>query len=341
MARSGNCPELCSCGAYCTLIHHRLLPDGRPAYHICQTCDSKTADVAENLNVDDPTKELLHAAFDVPAMLQRRGYEKSGSEQAWYKVFRREPTDLDLMIEVKRRGMGGEASEGDIVYDITLYDYPVHENPEKHWRPFVYRYARNNAQIERVLKILETRIRANNLRGVRNDESLPVAPMPPEDDPEQVIKSHEKGLLLPELERLGFTPRREQGVETLYGEDIQRYWYKTYRAPDGKGHALSVFFFGGQTPEVYASTYNFDTKVWIKGDERPNSPAQSQAGFSAIIRDLDDAMQRSIAVSLPFDQETEMMRRVMAHHRRWWDDTLDYLVRQGGIPGRMGPGQPA
>ena len=130
-------------------------------------------------------------------------------------------------------------------------------------------------------------------------------------------------------------------METLYGEDIQRYWYKTYRAPDGKGHALSVFFFGGQTPEVYASTYNFDTKVWIKGDERPNSPAQSQAGFSAIIRDLDDAMQRSIAVSLPFDQETEMMRRVMAHHRRWWDDTLDYLVRQGGIPGRMGPGQPA
>ncbi|MCY2950426.1 MAG: hypothetical protein NTU53_00415, partial [Planctomycetota bacterium] len=191
MARSGNCPELCPCGAYCTLIQHRLLPDGTPAYHICQTCDSKTADVAENLNVDDPTKELLHAAFDVPAMLQRRGYEKSGSEQAWYKVFRRGPTDLDLMIEVKRRGMGGEASEGDIVYDITLYDYPVHENPEKHWRPFVYRYARNNAQIERVLKILEARIRANNLRGVRNDESLPVAPVPPEDDPEQVIKSHE------------------------------------------------------------------------------------------------------------------------------------------------------
>jgi hypothetical protein len=48
MARSGECSELCSCGAYCTLIHYRL-PDGTlmPRYHVCQTCDNSTAAVEE------------------------------------------------------------------------------------------------------------------------------------------------------------------------------------------------------------------------------------------------------------------------------------------------------
>lgn len=46
MGRAGECEELCPrCGAYCTLRHYHL-PSGvqMPQYHICQTCDTKSAD---------------------------------------------------------------------------------------------------------------------------------------------------------------------------------------------------------------------------------------------------------------------------------------------------------
>ena len=46
MGRPTDCLEHCShCGAYCTLLHYRL-PNGvqMPQYHICQTCDVKSAE---------------------------------------------------------------------------------------------------------------------------------------------------------------------------------------------------------------------------------------------------------------------------------------------------------
>ena len=123
-------------------------------------------------NLDDPTPELLHSTFDVPTILKRMGYERHGEQQEWSKDFRRYPTDLDLMIGVRRRGLGGESNEGDALYDITLYIYPVHDNPEKRWSEVAHRYSRNNLQLERVLKVLEARIKANNLRGIVPDPDI-------------------------------------------------------------------------------------------------------------------------------------------------------------------------
>lgn len=166
---------------------------------------------------------------------------------------------------------------------------------------------------------------------------------PPEDEPTDVIKQHEKGLLLPEMERLGFTFRRERGVETIYGDEIPRWWYKTYEAPDQSRHALNIYFWGGQTPEVQANVYDGQNNQWFKHgeDHSPKSPAQNQAHLSAIVRDLDAAMQRNAPLNLPPPQEFEAIKRVIAHHSQWWEDTLDYLVNQGGIRGQIGPGQPA
>lgn len=167
-------------------------------------------------------------------------------------------------------------------------------------------------------------------------------PVPPEDEPTGVIKSHEKGLLLPELERLGFTARREKGQEWVYGDEIPRWWYKVY--DEANRQALYIYFWGGQTPEVQANVYDKLAQAWFKHgeDSSPRSPAQSQAHLSAIVRDLDAAMQRMTPLNLPVAEQYEGIKRVLAHHRKWWDDTLDYLIQQGNtLPGRMGPGQPA
>jgi hypothetical protein len=168
-------------------------------------------------------------------------------------------------------------------------------------------------------------------------------PVPPEDEPTDVIKQHERGLLLPELERLGFTYRREKGQEWVYGDEIPRWWYKVYN--EQTRHALYVYFWGGQTPEVQANVYDSEKREWFKHgeDSSPRSPAQSQAHLSAVVRDLDAAMQRMDPLNLPVTEQYASIKRVLDHHRKWWDDTLDYLINtQGGtLPGRMGPGQPA
>jgi len=467
--------------------------------------------------VDDPTPQFIETTFDVPTILKRMGYERHGEQPEWSKDFRRFPTDLDLMIGVRRRGQGGEANEGDVVYDITLYRYPTHDNPEKNWKEIANRYARNNVQVERALKALEARIKANNLRGIVPDrrlaealaEGVVPAPVPPEDDPDllihdytqrtsddpdkpveikshthgsakreleklgfqysttalkhkvfgepevpefwhkrypksvgqvlfirifpeyvkssvdlnfrtrympqttflassggitvtlrgipqfiaivkeldavmrakhktqeqekqaleqvaqrhsptvesvpppepdpddptDVIKSHAKPLLSGELTRLDFKTKRPPRLEWYYSVQLPRSWWKQYPATDGKVHALSLYFISGQTPEVRANNWNFEAKAWYQRgkDMTSDAPAQNEAHFCAIIRDLDDAMMRCAAASLPPDQEHEALQRILKHHRKWWDDTLDYLIRtqHGTIPGRIGPGEPA
>jgi hypothetical protein len=524
----------------------------------------KVVEDTDDLNVDDPTPEFMQATFDVPTILKRLGYERSGTAE-WTKIFPRMPTDQDLMVEVKRVGHGGEENEADVVYDTTVYRYPVHDNPNRSWVPLAYRYQRNNKQLERVLHKIEDRIRRNNLRGIcadvddppvrveeasketvdypaiyadgriftgpshyhiithledakiplngtvlhgwwtsrnrflatdidvnelirldprfnqrtgedpgvrgeelpkakkltgvrevheslddpesfvrnfvdkdlgvtflihksgddsvyaqppfrddwiiysddkempddynqddpewergtrtfegylrqRNDqwiayskktpakplgafpttgeaayavykfnrkqkESLDVPPPPPEpdpDDPNDVIKSHEKSLLPAELKRLNFSPRPEQGKGWLYGVEMPRYWWNRYPATDGKIHGLYVYFIDGQTPEVRANNWNFNAKAWFqRGNEAPTDcPAKSEAHFCAIIRDLDEAVKRCAADSLSPEREHEALENVLNHHRKWFDDTLDYVAKSG-LPGRIGPGQPA
>lgn len=308
--------------------------------------------VKESLDVPDPMTYVTDT-FNVPELLKRMGYQRSTLLHEpdweeipfeWHKVFNRMPTELDLMVEVKRRGLGGEENEGDVVYDITLYQYPVNDNPNKQWMPLVYRYGRTNLQLERVLKKLEERIKANNLRGIR-DEVQESVPIPPEDEPENVLPSAEKSLVTAELKRLNFGPKPEYNKEWIYGEEMPRFWYNTYKGADGSNRALYIYFIGGQKPEVQTRNYNADAKAWFqRGKEPPpTAPAQSQAHLAAIIRDLDNAMQKSAADSLPVEQEFEAIERVIQHHRQWWEDTLDYLIHtQGGVlPGRVGAGRPA
>jgi len=297
-------------------------------------------------DVDDPSPELMQAAFDMPTILQRMGYfEAKSNPPAWIRTFR-QSTPQQITVEVKRRGLGMEQNPHDALWDITLYQNKYDQN-KGHYvsEPVVYRYGRTNVNIERVLKMLHARIDTNNLRSIRDDvaESLPEPP--PEDEPTDVIKSHEKNLLAGELKRLDFGPKPEQGIEWIYGVEMPRYWWNRYTAADGKIHGLNIYFIGGQQPEVRANNWNFEAKAWFqRGNETTSdSPAQNEAHFCAIIRDLDAAMKRSAADSLSPEQEHDAIQTILKHHRKWWDDTLDYLIntKSGTIPGRIGPGQPA
>ena len=272
--------------------------------------------------VDDPSPEFMQATFDVPAILKRRGYERHGTQDQWSKVFRWMPTNPDTMIEVRRRGAGGEQNEGDIVYDTTLY-----RTCDNTWTPVAHRYQRNNKNLEPMLIALEARAKTNQLRGIvadpqpELDEALPLPKADPDllpdpDDPTDALKSHAQGLAA-ELMRLGFKPKPERGVEQVYGEQIPRLWWNKYAGADSKPHSLSFNFSGGQTPEVQARNYNIDAKAWFqKGKEPPlSAPARSGAHLAAIIRDLDRAMKQSAADSLPPEQEHEALARVIHHHR--------------------------
>lgn len=169
--------------------------------------------------------------------------------------------------------------------------------------------------------------------------------IPPEDEPSNVIPAAEKGLLLPELKRLNFVQSKKvKDTVWIYGHEIPRYWHKTYQAADGKTHALYVLFYGGQKPEIQTRNYNTDANDWYQRgkDAPPQAPAETEAGLSACLRDLDAAMTQSAADSLPPDQEYDAIKRVVDHHRKWWDDTLDYLIQnRDQIRGRIGPPQAA
>ena len=305
-------------------------------------------------DIDDPSPEFIHAAFNVPTILKRLNYERSSTEEAWFKVFRGWPEKLDYMIEVKRRGFGGEQNEGDIIYDITLYNDPGNPDPTFKWAPIAHRYQRNNKQIERVLKILEDRIKTGKLRGIVDDpdpghEDLDEAldepvpdPAPDPDDPADVLKAHEHGLLEGELKRLAFEAVFAQGITHLYGRPIIDYWTKQYQAADGSQHALYLYFMSGNKPALRANNWNAVAKAWYqRGKEAPTDAlGKSEAHFCAIIRDLDDAMQRSAADSLSPEQEHERVEAILKHHRAWYDQILVNWDKQG-ITGRIGPGEPA
>ena len=147
----------------------------------------------ENVDdVDDPSPALLSDAFDVPTILKRRGYERHGDDYAWTKVFRN-LGGIDYHIEVRQRGYGGGA-DGSSLYDTTLYHFLP---GTKEGAPIAERFARNNKNLEPMLKALEARVaaRGNQLRGIAADPDEVVESVDP-DDPENVIGKGGKWIIV-------------------------------------------------------------------------------------------------------------------------------------------------
>lgn len=174
-------------------------------------------------------------------------------------------------------------------------------------------------------------------------EKQPAPPQPDVDDPVDVLKAHEHGLLEGELNRLAFEPVFNHAITHLYGRPLIDYWTKEYKAADGTLHGLYLYFLSSHRPMLRANNWNTLTKAWYqRGKEWPtDAVGKTEAHFCAIIRDLDGAMTRSAADSLTPEQEHEAVEAVLKHHRQWYDDAVQSLGAQGQITGRMGPGQPA
>ena len=290
-------------------------------------------DVPLDEGIDDPSPEFIHAAFDVPTILKRMGYERHGEQQEWSKDFRRSPTDLDLMIGVRRRGQGGEANEGDVIYDITLYIYPVNDNPEKRWKEIANRYGRNNLQVERVLKMLEARIKANNLRGLLPYLAVAEAVTPDPDDPEMTLAAHTQDLVAnpdepakinahphgeaeAELQVLGFTASWVAGKNTVFGEpEIPNFWSKRYAPNGSSGRALFIQIKpDAESVKLMARTRTMSVPVTVK--------PRSMAHVITIIKALDAVMQQAQS----FQEEINGVLGVLDHHRQWCNEALDAPV---------------
>jgi len=197
----------------------------------------------------------------------------------------------------------------------------------------------------------------DRMRRLHLEAATPAVPVPEPDpdDPEDVVRSHEKGLVVPELNRLGFKAgtKDKELLAIFYNEEnVPRYWYKGYEAPDGTMHAAYFFFFGGQSPEVHANVYNYRAKAWFNDNDAPPPTVhpQSHAAMSAFIRDVDKMMERNAAENLPPEQERESVQKIASHYSDWyWQALRDWPVlrmdphadAQGNIPGRIGPGRPA
>lgn len=287
-------------------------------------------------SVDDPNPQFMQDTFDVPTILKRMGYEQHSPASPWFKVFNRMPVGLDYMIEVQRRGLGGEQNEADVVYDTTLYHYPVSANVKREWSPIAHRYKRNNKQLEPMLKALEARIKANNLRGIVGDPDAAANPefddfvaesVDDPDDPSTTIAAHTQDLVADpdepvklnkhphgeaeaELEVLGFKPSWIAGKNTIYGEpEIPNFWSKAYRGP-GSSKVLFLKIIPDKTgAAVSVRTRSMSIPVTLK--------PRSMAHIVTIIKDVDAAVQRAAENNLTKAQEIDAIVSVLDHHRQW------------------------
>lgn len=279
-------------------------------------------------SVDDPTPEFIHSAFDVPAMLKNRGYEKSSIGEQWSKVFRRVANGLDLMIVVNRRGFGGEKDEGDIIYDITLY----RDNQKREWEPFGYKYGRNNKQLEQSLKSLEERVRKNDLQDdvdidLDIDESVPEPPADDPDDPSMTLAAHTADLpelephqnpvihkhahgQLDELKAIGFTPSHIALKHTVFGEEeIPGFWSKNY--PTFAGRVLFIHLLADDDGVMMS----FRTRA-IPAPGITLQP-RSMAHIVTIVKELDAVMEQSAREKMPPEAETQALREIARKHSQW------------------------
>lgn len=285
--------------------------------------------------IDDPTPEFIHAAFDVPTILKRRGYERHGDQHTWTKVFRGDNHKrLDYHIVVTQRGYGG-GDAGNAVYDTTLYHFlPA----KKEGVPIAQRYARNNKNLEPMLKALEARVKSNNLRGVTTDTEIAGNPefddfvvesVDDPDDPSTVLAAHTQDLVAdPDepatihahphgeaetvLTNLGFQPSWVAGKATVFGEpEVPNFWSKDYRAADGTGKKLFIKLAPDSNDRMTVGVRTRAMSVPVRLVPR------SMAHIITIIKDVDAAMQRVAQDSLPKAQEIDAILRVLEHHQQW------------------------
>lgn len=295
------------------------------------------AEIQVKEDIDDPSPELMQDAFDVPTILKRRGYERHGDDYAWSKVYHGFGKHLDYMIEVRQRGYGG-GDAGDAVYDATLFHYIVADNPKKEWTPFAHRYARNNKNLEPMLKALEARVAANKLRGIVTDPDIPNNPefddfvvesvddpddaamavntytqdLVPDPDKAATINKHPHGEAEAELQVLGFAPSWIAGKNTIFGEpEIPNFWSKSYRSAHGGSSKLLYVKIipEGKDAAISVRTRSMSIPVALK--------PRSMAHIVTIIKDVDAAVQRAADNGLTKEQEIDAIVGVLDHHRQW------------------------
>lgn len=277
---------------------------------------------------DEPTGHDIDQTFNVDDIL--RGYERVRVNNNWFKLIRFEhPLRLDMEIIVRRRGHATE-DDADTLYDIDILKSTDDKTGFVH---LTTGYSIPLLKLREAVKIAERSVNQGHygdferLYGLTRNfqENLPVD-IPPEDEPGDVLATHEKGLFLPELKRLGFQQGNDKEAVDLYGEKVPRYWYKTYKAADGKTHAVYTYLIhclSGGPPGVKFNIYNEDSKQWWPNNKGETElHPQSTAQAAACLRDIDAAMVRSAEMSLPPDQEWASLQRITSHYSKWYWNAL-------------------
>lgn len=174
--------------------------------------------------------------------------------------------------------------------------------------------------IDSIVLLRQSRHKKAQAKILRYGESADNA-APDPDDPADVLRSHQHGLIIPELTRLQFKPSTTGEEVRMFDEfSIKKFWYKHYMATDGNKHALGLLFYGGTSGEMRIAVWCPINKAW--SNKLVTVVPKTAAHMAAVIRDLNTAMERSAADSLAYDPEMETLERVVNHHNQWYDELL-------------------
>lgn len=160
-------------------------------------------------------------------------------------------------------------------------------------------------------------------------------PLADVDDPEVVLKNYAVDLLTHGLTQLGFKIRSTARVKLSCGGDTSAMWQKCYKSSDGNDHDLHLTIFGDGS--LLFRHWNTLTDRWDSRTLECTSP--SPAFSASIIRDVDAAMQRCVADSLPPDPEHAALKRVVDHYVQQRMEWLKQNVNFGGEEGDIGTEQ--
>jgi hypothetical protein len=282
---------------------------------------------AAQIPPEDAPEGYVNRTFDIKEIL--RGYEHAPGLNSWIKTIRSTTGRDDKEITVRRRGQTTE-DNADTLYDIDILI------SDTNGRDLIHKFTAYSVpliKLREAVALAEESAMLGDYRALGNrfpisqnqdvQEAAPVPEPPPEDDPESVLQVHQNGLFMPELNRLGFKVGQDKEKVRLFGEEVPHFLVKGYTATDGSQRGVYIFLIhvlsGGN--EFRVNNFDAAIKSWFKHDmgSEINIHCQTTAQAAAAARDIDAAMQRSAEMSLPLDQEHEMLQRVAAHYsERYW-----------------------
>jgi GNAT superfamily N-acetyltransferase len=274
--------------------------------------------IVENAeSFDEPSAEGAEHLLNLRDMLKQRGYTREAD--LIYKIFCGPRNELsgrqrEVMLGISRRGSIA-TDDANTIYDVTFW-----LADGMAWRDMEHEHSLSFYDLINGIDALEARAKAL-AKG-------PVAESSDPDDPEGIIGNLDANPLLTELQRLGWSvPKNGEKHEVFIFNNTEsamtRSWIKGIKAPDGNQHAIHLWLFGGNTVEAVVRVYNYRDKTWLNAAQDVNCETPNSA--AAMLRDLDSALERCAASSVPPEEEAKVIERIGIHYSKWYDEVLSAM----------------